>query len=104
MKAVHGGKTKNERLDSEKIAILLRGGMLPEAYAYPRAMRDLLRRRTRLVRMRSELLRHVQLSKYQYNLPAFEKKIAYRAGRQGVARALYGERRSTKRLARRQHD
>ena len=104
MKAIHGGKTKNERLDSEKIAILLRGGMLPEAYAYPRAMRDLLRRRTRLVRMRSELLRHVQLSKYQYNLPAFEKKIAYRAGRQGVARALYGERRSTKRLARRQHD
>ena len=88
MKAIHGGKTKNDRLDSEKIAILLRGGMLPEAYAYPRAMRatrDLLRRRSRLVRMRSELLGHVQLSKHQYNLAPFKKKIAYRAGRQGVA-------------------
>ena len=66
MKAIHGGKTKNDRLDSEKIAILLRGGMLPKAYAYPRAMRptrDLFRRRARLVRMRSELLGHVQLSK-----------------------------------------
>ena len=30
MKAIHGGKTKNDRIDSEKIAILLRGGMLPE--------------------------------------------------------------------------
>ena len=77
MKAIHGGKTKNDRLDSEKIAILLRGGMLPEAYAYPRAMRptrDLLRRRARLVRMRSELLGHVQLSKYQYNLDPFKKR------------------------------
>ena len=76
MKAIHGGKTKNDRIDSEKIAILLRGGMLPEAYAYPKAMRatrDLLRRRSRLVRMRSELLGHVQLSKYQYNLAPFKK-------------------------------
>ena len=88
MKAVHGGKTKNDRIDSEKIALLLRGGMLPEAYAYPQAMRatrDLLRRRARLVRIRSELLGHVQLTKYQYNLAPFKKKIAYRAGRQGVA-------------------
>ena len=93
MKAVHGGKTKNERIDAEKIAILLRGGMLPEAYAYPGAMRptrDLLRRRARLVRMRSELLGHVKLSKYQYNLPAFGKKIAYRTGRQCVAENFSG--------------
>ena len=93
MKAIHGGKTKNDRIDSEKIAILLRGGMLPEAYAYPRAMRptrDLLRRRSRLVRMRSELLGHVQLSKFQYNLEPFKKKIAYRAGRQGVAEHFDG--------------
>lgn len=39
MKAIHGGKTNNDRIDSEKIAILLRGGMLAEAYAYPKAMR-----------------------------------------------------------------
>ena len=48
MKAIHGVKTKNDRIDSQKIAVLLRGGMIPMAYAYPeemRATRDLLRRR-----------------------------------------------------------
>jgi len=87
MKAIHGGKTKNDRIDAEKIAMLLRGGMLPQAYAYPagmRATRDLLRRRSRLVRMRAELLGHVQLTKHQYNVAPFKRKIAYRAGRQGV--------------------
>ena len=39
MKAIHGGKTKNDKIDSHKIALLLRGGMLPMAYAYPQAMR-----------------------------------------------------------------
>jgi hypothetical protein len=46
MKAIHGGKSKNDKIDSKKIASLLRGGTLPVAYAYPRAMRstrDLLR-------------------------------------------------------------
>ena len=36
MKAIHGGKTKNDKIDSYKIAKLLRGGNLPMAYAYPR--------------------------------------------------------------------
>jgi hypothetical protein len=31
-KAIHGGKSKNDRIDSEKIATLLRGGNLPQAY------------------------------------------------------------------------
>src|SRR3972149_4394431 len=31
MKANHGGKAKNDRIDSLKIATLLRGGMLPQA-------------------------------------------------------------------------
>ncbi len=49
MKAIHGGNTKNDKLDPYKIAILLRGGNLPMAYAYPGKMRatwDLIRRRT----------------------------------------------------------
>jgi transposase len=29
MKAIHGGKAKNDRIDSEKIARLLKAGMLP---------------------------------------------------------------------------
>ena len=50
MKAIHGGKAKNDRIDAGKIARLLRGGTFPVAYAYPKGMRetrDLLRRRTR---------------------------------------------------------
>ena len=35
MKAIHGGKTKNDKIDSKKIASLLRAKMLPMAYAYP---------------------------------------------------------------------
>jgi hypothetical protein len=48
MTAIHGGKAKNDRIEARKIAVLLRGGMLPQAYVYPAAMRatrDLLRRR-----------------------------------------------------------
>jgi Transposase len=31
MKAIHGGKAKNATIDAHKIAVLLRGGMLPQA-------------------------------------------------------------------------
>src|SRR5262249_23166257 len=51
LKAIHGGKATNDTIDSHKIAVLLRGGMLPQAYVYPAAMRatrDLLRRRMSL--------------------------------------------------------
>src|SRR5688572_32890461 len=88
MKAIHGGKAKNDKLDSQKIAALLRGGMLPQAYVYPAAMRatrDLLRRRTHLMRKRAELLAHVHNTNSQYNLPEIGKKIAYQANREGVA-------------------
>jgi hypothetical protein len=49
MKMIHGGKAKNDRLDAAKLAGLLRGGLFPMAYVYPRAKRqtrDLLRRRS----------------------------------------------------------
>ena len=39
MKAIHGGKTKNDKIDSYKIAKLLKGGNLPKAYPYPAEMR-----------------------------------------------------------------
>jgi transposase len=87
MKAIHGGKAKNDKIDSQKIAVLLRGGMLPQAYVYPpqmRATRDLLRRRSRLVRKRAELLAHIQNTNSQYNLPRFCKKISYQCNREGV--------------------
>lgn len=88
MKAIHGGKTKNDKIDSEKIARLLRGGMLPVAYVYPkemRATRDLLRRRMQLVRLRGEALAHVQNTFSQYNLPVPQKKLIFAANRTGIA-------------------
>jgi transposase len=39
MKVIHGGKAKNDRSDSEKIAPVLRGGMLPQASVYPAQIR-----------------------------------------------------------------
>ena len=87
MKAIHGGKAKNDKLDAHKIAVLLRGGMLPQAYVYPaemRATRDLLRRRCHLVRKRAELLAHIHNTNSQYNLPEIGKKLAYKANREGV--------------------
>src|SRR6266403_5230115 len=88
MKAIHGGKAKNDKIDAQKIAVLLRGGMLPQAYVYPAAMRAtrvLLRRRIHLMRKRAELLAHVQNTNSQYNLPEIGKKIASKANRDGVA-------------------
>jgi hypothetical protein len=32
MKAIHGAKTKNDRIDSQKVVALLRAGMIPMAY------------------------------------------------------------------------
>ena len=88
MQALHGGKATNDTIDSQNIAVLLRGGMLPQAYVYPaemRATRDLLRRRLHLTRKRAELLAHVQQTTSPYNLPEIGKKIAYKANRDGVA-------------------
>jgi transposase len=88
MKAIHGGKAKNDKIDAQKIAVLLRGGMLPQAYVYPAAMRatrNLLRRRLHLTRQRAALLAHLQNTNRQYNLPEIGKKIAYKANREGVA-------------------
>jgi len=72
MRAIHGGKAKNDRIDSLKIAQLMRGGNFPLAYVYPRQMRstrDLLRRRTSLVRHGANLKAHVANTTSQYNLP-----------------------------------
>jgi transposase len=91
MKAIHGGKATNEKIDAHKIAGLLRGGMLPQASVYPAAMRAtraLLRRRMHLARQRGALLAHVHNTNSQDNLPAIGKNIASTANRDGVAERL----------------
>ena len=64
MKAIHGGKNKNDRIDSEKIAHLLRSNLIPPSYVYPaakRPVRGLLRQRMSYVWKRAELLTHVAM-------------------------------------------
>ncbi len=91
MKAIPGGKTTNDKIDAQTIALLLRGGLLPQAYVSPAAMRatrDLLRRRTHVMRKRAALLAHVHNTHSQYTLPAMGQKLAYTAHRDGVAERL----------------
>jgi transposase len=87
MRAIHGGKAKNDRVDSHKTAALLRGGLMPQAYVYPsemRATRDLMRRRLHFVRHRGQLLAHIQNTHHQYNRPTPGKRISYRSNRDGI--------------------
>jgi transposase len=87
MKAIHGAKAKNDRIDSKKIAALLVGRNYPLAYVYPQRMRstrDLLRRRTFLVRKRAELIAHIENTASQYNLAGFQKSLRRKVNRAGV--------------------
>jgi len=84
MKMIHGGKAKSDKIDAAKLAALLRGGLFPLAYAYPREKRqtrDLLRRRSYFVRQRAHLIAHIQNTNSQFNLPPFSKKLTYAANR-----------------------
>jgi transposase len=84
MKHIHGAKTKTDRIDAAKLAALLRGGLFPMGYVYPRAKRqtrDLLRRRSFFVRQRAQLIAHIVNTHTQFNLPALSKKLTYAANR-----------------------
>lgn len=91
MKAIHGGKAKNDKIDSHKIAVLLRAGAIPVGYVYPqgmRATRDLLRRRLFFVRKRSELYTHIRITFHQLNLSAPSGAFRYPGNRVGVAELI----------------
>ena len=89
MKAIHGGKAKNNKIDSHKIASLARGGTFPMAFVYPRDMRstrDLLRRRMHLMRKRAELLCRIHNTNTQYNYDRLVKNLRYKNSRKLVDR------------------
>ena len=72
LKAIHGGKNKNDRIDSEKIAHLLRSNLIPPSYVYPadkRPLRALLRQRLFFVWQRSDLLARIQSVQLAHNRP-----------------------------------
>jgi len=67
---IHGGKNKNDRIDSEKIAHLLRSNLIPPSYVYPaakRPLRALLRQRISYVWRRSELLARIYSHQLAHN-------------------------------------
>lgn len=91
MKAIHGGKAKNDKIDSRKIAGLLKGGMFPRAYVYPKKMRptrDLLRRRNHFMRKWTELLAHIIITGSQYNMQEPFGRIRKKNFRVGLAEQL----------------
>lgn len=91
MKAIHGGKAKNDRIDSFKIANLIRGGNFPLAYVYPkemRATRDLLRRRMKIVRHGADLKAHVANTTSQYNLPPNKVNLKNVSAREQIRTAF----------------
>jgi len=58
LRHIHGGKNKNDRVDSEKLAHLLRANLIPPSYVYPserRPVRALLRQRMSYVWERATL-------------------------------------------------
>jgi hypothetical protein len=88
LQAIHGGQAQNETIDAQKIAVLFRGGLLPQAYVSPaelRATRDLLRRRLPLMRHRAARLAHIPKTPSQDTRPEMGKKSASKANRAGVA-------------------
>jgi hypothetical protein len=88
MKAIHGGKAQHDTIDAQKIAVLLRGGLRPQASVDPaarRATRVLRRRRLHRARTRGALLAHGQHTNSQDHLPAIGTKSADTTNRDGVA-------------------
>jgi transposase len=71
LKHIHGGKNKNDREDSKKLAHLLRTNLIPMSYIDPRErrpMRALLRQRMSYVWERATLLGHLQMNQQSEGL------------------------------------
>lgn len=77
LKLIHGGKNKNDRIDSEKLAHLLRNNFIPPAYVYPserRPLRALLPQRMNYVWERSALQTHLSMNQTSEGLIPAKKK------------------------------
>jgi hypothetical protein len=101
MKAIPGGQATHDTMDAHHIALLRRGGRLPQAAGDPaerRAPRDLRRRRRPLARTRGALLAPGQPTTSHDHGPALGQQIADPAHRDGVA-ARFAEPAGPKRLA-----
>jgi transposase len=87
LKHIHGGKNKNDRIDSEKLAHLLRANLIPPSYIYPserRPVRALLRQRMSYVWERATLKTHLSMNQTAEGLVP--------AGKSGHNRDVWEER------------
>ncbi len=76
LKHIHGGKNKNDRIDSEKLAHLLRANLIPPSYTYPaqrRPARGLLRQRMSYVWQRATLKTHLSMNQTAEGLEPVRK-------------------------------
>jgi transposase len=68
---ITAAKVKTDRRDAFALAKLLKAGVIPEAYIYPkehRPVRDLLRRRGRLVRLRAQEYGSLRMMLLRYGI------------------------------------
>ena len=78
LKAIHGGKVKSDKIDSENTCQATARRQLCRQLRLPQTLAshsDLLRRRGHFVSRRGETLAHLQIVNHQQNLPAFPKKL-----------------------------
>jgi transposase len=83
LKHIHGGKNKNDRIDSEKLAHLLRSNLIPPSYVYPserRPIRALLRQRMSFVWQRAALMTHISMNQTAEGLKPAAKSGQNRDG------------------------
>ena len=88
MPALHGGNAQNDTIAAQHSAVLLCGGLRPQAAVAPaerRATRELLRRRMPRRRTRAEWLPPLQPPQSQDTVPEMGQKSADKAHRAGVA-------------------
>lgn len=92
MKAITGGKKKNDKIDSKTLADLMRGNLFPSAYAYPkewRSTRDLLRRRNYYVSLRASVNTHIQtIFAQEAILDVKGPDVKRKSGRRGLLEKL----------------
>ncbi|MGL1904350.1 MAG: IS110 family transposase [Fibrobacterales bacterium] len=92
MKMIHGSKVKNDKIDAQKIAQMIFAGLFPLAYSYPdkelRAIRDLLRRRMKLMHDRAELMTHIKILGHQINNSFGSLRLNYKYNRKDLEKAF----------------
>jgi len=95
MRSIYVDKFKDDHRDSKKIADLMRVGLFPKAYVYPKEMRgtrDILRRRQRYTFIQGEGYTHLQqLFAQQCQIDPMKKAVRHKTNRVNLPHELEGE-------------